>query len=29
MGIPLHKIKDIRRLYNADVSSSTEIDFER
>ncbi|XP_065669761.1 acetyl-CoA carboxylase isoform X2 [Hydra vulgaris] len=27
MGIPLHKIKDIRRLYNVDLMSSAEIDF--
>jgi len=27
MGIPLHRIKDIRILYGADPSSSSEIDF--
>ena len=27
MGIPLHRIKDIRLLYGADPSSSSEIDF--
>ena len=27
MGIPLHRVKDIRLLYGADPSSSSEIDF--
>lgn len=28
MGIPLHRIKDIRLMYGADPSSASEIDFE-
>ncbi|KAF6025259.1 hypothetical protein EB796_016427 [Bugula neritina] len=28
MGIPLHRIKDIRLLYNADLSDSSPIDFD-
>ena len=28
MGIPLHKIPDIRRVFNRDVKGSDEIDFE-
>lgn len=28
MGIPLHRIKDIRQLYGVDHKTSTEIDFE-
>ncbi|KAK6197910.1 acetyl-CoA carboxylase [Scheffersomyces amazonensis] len=28
MGIPMHRIRDIRELYGADPHSSTEIDFE-
>ncbi|SLM39330.1 acetyl-carboxylase [Lasallia pustulata] len=27
MGLPLHRIRDIRMLYNVDVMASTEIDF--
>lgn len=28
MGLPLHRIKDIRLLYGADTASTTEIDFD-
>lgn len=28
MGLPLHRIRDIRRLYGADPQSSSEIDFD-
>lgn len=28
MGVPLHRIPDIRRLFNQDPSGSSRIDFE-